>query len=330
MAELHHFSYGWVTPVLAYVMSALGCLLGFLIARKARRRAGAPRARLLAYASVAFGATGIWLAQTIALLGFSVAETTVAFDPVALGVGLAVAVLDIGTGLFIAGFGQRRWWRLMAAGVVIAMGTTATQYVTMSAIRVNGVIRYESNGLFVTMAVAVVVAAAALWFTTSLRRPRVNVVAAAVMAGALTAMHYVGEYSMEVYLGPSGAAVVAGIASVMLLVSVVVFGTTALALPGVLQRGNVPGMSCAPSTTTPAPTNSTPPSSTRSPRASRSAWPPRRLKRPAPSVPTPSGPGRPELRPSMRALLTLNGPKRVQSKRTRSQRSGAGRPGRRP
>ena len=96
MAEIHHLAYGWVNPVLAYVMSALGCLLGLLLMTKARARTGRRRVRLLAYAAVAIGGTGIWQMHFIAMLGFDVPATSIRYDPLRTAASLAIAVVVVG------------------------------------------------------------------------------------------------------------------------------------------------------------------------------------------------------------------------------------------
>src|SRR5438067_1252223 len=44
MAQVHHFEYGWVTPVFAYTISVLGSLLGLTSTARARTATGSRRA----------------------------------------------------------------------------------------------------------------------------------------------------------------------------------------------------------------------------------------------------------------------------------------------
>ena len=76
MAHLQHFAYGWATPVLAYLFSFLGCLLGLKATSRARMLpSGAVKARWLILAAWAIGGTGIWVMHFLAMIGFQVTGT---------------------------------------------------------------------------------------------------------------------------------------------------------------------------------------------------------------------------------------------------------------
>src|SRR3569833_1697492 len=71
--QVHHFTYGWITPAFAFAMSVLGSLLGLV--STARARAATDRRRrawLLVLAAWAIGGTGIWVVHFMAMIGFSV------------------------------------------------------------------------------------------------------------------------------------------------------------------------------------------------------------------------------------------------------------------
>src|SRR5262245_20764801 len=135
VAEVHHFAYGVVTPVVAYLMSVLGCLLGLLLMAKARLRRGRARNRLLIYAAVAIGGTGIWLMHFIAMLGFDVPASSLRYDPWLTAASLGIAVLVVGAGLFLAGHGRLGFWRLLGAGALIGVGTSAMHYTGVAGVR---------------------------------------------------------------------------------------------------------------------------------------------------------------------------------------------------
>jgi len=120
VAEVQHFAYGWVNPVVAYIMSVLGCLLGIMLATKAQARTGRRRVRLLIYASIAIGGTGVWQAHVIGLLGFAVPDSVVRYDPLPIAASLGIAIVVVGGGLFVAGFGSLHVWRLLVAGALLA------------------------------------------------------------------------------------------------------------------------------------------------------------------------------------------------------------------
>ena len=59
MLTAHNFSYGLVTPVLAYLMSCLGAFLGLRCTARARAVTGRERLRWLLLAALSIGTTGI-------------------------------------------------------------------------------------------------------------------------------------------------------------------------------------------------------------------------------------------------------------------------------
>ena len=90
LAEVNHFVFGPVSPVLALLSAALGCLLGIILATRSQKFTGRRRVRLLLYASISLGVTGIWQAKVVALLGLDVPATIVRYDPALLAASLGV------------------------------------------------------------------------------------------------------------------------------------------------------------------------------------------------------------------------------------------------
>lgn len=238
---VEQFAYGWVTPILAYVMSFVGCLLGFMITKQARWRTGTRRARLLGYASLAFGGTGVWLMNMVALLGLEVPATKIVYDPVALAISLGIAVVDLGVGLMIASTGRRAWLRRFIAAPIIALGAIATQYLTMSAVHVNGEITYGRQPFAITAGIGVVLGSVAVWAASGVRRLRFCGLAAAIIAAAMTTMHYFASGSMRVTPDYTQFAYTGGITPLMLLTPVILVGAVVLAMLAFFAIGNASG-----------------------------------------------------------------------------------------
>ena len=55
MPEIHHFAFGWINPVLAFVLSFLGVMLGLVLTSRSRDAVGATRTRWLGLAAVSVG-----------------------------------------------------------------------------------------------------------------------------------------------------------------------------------------------------------------------------------------------------------------------------------
>src|SRR5450432_3333302 len=103
MLTVHNFTYGLLTPGLAYVMSVLGSFLGLRCTARAQAHSdsGASRARWLILGAVSIGAAGVWVMHFIAMLGFSVAHETIRYNVPLTVLSMLIAVAVIGIGLFI-------------------------------------------------------------------------------------------------------------------------------------------------------------------------------------------------------------------------------------
>ena len=102
MAEVHHFDYGWITPIMAYCLSVLGSLLGLICTSRARRLSTArERSSWLVLAAVSIGGTGIWVMHFMAMIGFGVVGSEIRYDIAITALSVVVAVAVVGLGLFI-------------------------------------------------------------------------------------------------------------------------------------------------------------------------------------------------------------------------------------
>jgi len=61
LLHVNGFTYGPLTPLLAYFMAFLGSVIGLQSASRARAAAGASRVRWLTMGSLALGGTAIWV-----------------------------------------------------------------------------------------------------------------------------------------------------------------------------------------------------------------------------------------------------------------------------
>jgi NO-binding membrane sensor protein with MHYT domain len=224
MAHVQHFAYGWVTPVLAYLFSFLGSLLGLKATARARMLPGGPaKARWLMLAAWAIGGTGIWVMHFLAMIGFQVSDSQVRYDLPLTVASWLIAVLVVGIGLFIVGYGRRSFLKIIAAGVLTGIGVAAMHYTGMAAMRVDGSTHYDMQLVDASVLIAVVAAIVALWFTVTLRRSVAIVAAAAIMGVAVSGMHYTGMAALRVTLNNSAPEVTAGVSPFTLLVPIFVF-----------------------------------------------------------------------------------------------------------
>jgi NO-binding membrane sensor protein with MHYT domain len=210
MSHVHHFSYGLLTPVLAYIMSCIGSLLGLLFTARARAATGASRGSWLVLGALAIGGTGIWVMHFIAMLGFTIPRATIRYDvPLTLASAL-VAVAVVSVGLFTVGFGGSRRSTLLIGGALAGVGVASMHYLGMAAMRATAWVGYNLGLVALSVVIAVVAATVALWFTLQVRGLAATIAAALIMGVAVTGMHYTGMAAMRVRVDsgmpvPSGA-----------------------------------------------------------------------------------------------------------------------------
>src|SRR5262245_55844289 len=78
--EMHHFTYGAVNPVAAYVLAFVGSLLALGCTARARAATGnGRRIRWLVIGAITLGGA-IWLMHFVAILGFDVPDTPVRYS----------------------------------------------------------------------------------------------------------------------------------------------------------------------------------------------------------------------------------------------------------
>jgi len=220
--HLEHFTYGALTPILSYTLSVLGSLLGLLCTVRARAMTDrGRRARWLVLAAWAIGGTGIWVMHFMAMIGFSIPGYSIKYDIPTTIASWLIAMVVVAIGLFIVGFGKPSVIKILAAGVFTGVGVAAMHYSGMAAMRTSAVIRYDTNTVAASVAIAVVAATVALWFTVTLRRGIVIAAAALIMGIAVNGMHFTGMYALRVSPGEPKAIV--GILPIAFIAPIAVF-----------------------------------------------------------------------------------------------------------
>lgn len=208
MLEIDQFTYGWLTPVLAYVMSVVGSLLALRCMVRARANPG--RRGWTVTAAIALGGTGVWVMHFIGMLGFSVHGATIRYNiPITvLSAAIAVAVAWIGLTVVIRRPGDTA--TLLTGGAVTGLGVAAMHYAGMWAMNTDVSMEYNPWLVLASLLIAVVAATAALWFALHVQGVPATIGSALVMGIAVCGMHFTGMYAMQAQMSgdmhePSGA-----------------------------------------------------------------------------------------------------------------------------
>lgn len=221
MHHINHFSQGLITPLLAYLMSVIGSLLGLLFAARARGSRGAARVHWLIGAAFALGGTGIWVMHFIAMMGFTITLAPIRYDVVLTAFSAVVAVAVVGVGLLLVSYGGARPGPLLGGGLLTGLGVASMHYMGMWAMNTTVNLHYDPISVVLAMVIAVAAATTALWFTVRVRGMLRTIGAALLMGVAVTGMHYTGMFGMSVS-GSVGNEVPPGAAAVDFLVPVLV------------------------------------------------------------------------------------------------------------
>ncbi|MEV6768898.1 MHYT domain-containing protein [Nocardia sp. NPDC051030] len=208
MLEIDQFTYGWLTPALAYLMSVIGSLLALRCMVRARSQNG--HGGWVAIGAIALGGTGIWVMHFIAMLGFSVRDATIRYNvPITL-FSAAIAMGVVWLGLSIVVHRHAEAFALIVGGTITGLGVGAMHYSGMYAMKTDATVRYDPWIVMLSLAIAVFAATAALWFALHVRGILATIGAALIMGVAVCGMHYTGMFAMHAHVAehmhaPSGA-----------------------------------------------------------------------------------------------------------------------------
>lgn len=206
IGSMTEFGFGWLTPVLSYVMACVGAALGLRCMVRALATTGRAKRNWLLNGAVAIG-TGIWTMHFIAMLGFHVTGTDVRYDVPLTVLSLVVAILVVGIGVFAVGYSRSKVLAVLVGGLVAGVGVAAMHYVGMAAMRLSGMVGYDPLIVALSVVIAVVAATAALWATLNIRGPAAAFGASLVMGVAVSAMHYTGMAAVSVHVHEADSAV---------------------------------------------------------------------------------------------------------------------------
>jgi NO-binding membrane sensor protein with MHYT domain len=196
---IEHFSYGYLTLPIAFLVSMTGSALGLLVARHARRHDHAGRrAMWLIVAAFAIGGTGIWVMHFVAMVGFAVEDAALLYDPLLTTLSAFVAVAVVACGLLVIGLGRYSTLKLALAGLFAGAGVAAMHYLGMAAVSAEVVLTHRIGYVIAAVAIAVVAATTALWLSWRLERAASIWLGSVVMALAVNLMHYTAMFGVEV------------------------------------------------------------------------------------------------------------------------------------
>ncbi|MDQ0990265.1 MHYT domain-containing protein [Streptomyces sp. V3I7] len=193
------FSYGVVTPLVAYLMACLGGALGLRCTARSMLVTQAWRPLWLALGSAAIG-SGIWTMHFVGMMGFTVTGTPIHYDRPIMYASLGLAIVMVSIGIFIVGYRGAKGAALFTGGTITGLGIASMHYLGMAGVHVDGKFVYNTFTVAVSVLIGVVAATAALWAAGHVRGVLGSVGASLVMGLAVSGMHYTGMAALSVQL----------------------------------------------------------------------------------------------------------------------------------
>lgn len=227
------FSYGLVTPVVAFVMACLGSALGLRCVVRTVHHEPGWRVGWLALGAASLGC-GIWTMHFIAMIGFSVEQAPITYAVAPTVLSLIVAIVVVSAGVFIVGYRGAGTATLTVAGGITGLGVAAMHYLGMAAIQVDGIVNYDAFTVVLSVIIALVAATAALWAAVSVRGFLASLGASLVMGLAVSGMHYTGMAAVSVHLHNSSATAIGDHTGTSLLLPMLLGPFVFLLLAGVI------------------------------------------------------------------------------------------------
>ncbi|MEI7841765.1 MAG: response regulator [Gallionellaceae bacterium] len=184
---------------------------------------------------------GVWAMHFIGMLAFRL-ECGVTYDIWISGLSMLPGIFAAAVALDLIAKEKVSNYRLMFAGVIMALGIGVMHYAGMAAIQLDGILRYDFSLFLLSLVAAVVLAISALrlkFYIATLPSGRVRYVSSlfggVVMGGAISSMHYIamgaaffvnqhpdGEGPRIVAASPTMLAIaVAGVAIVLIMAGLI-------------------------------------------------------------------------------------------------------------
>lgn len=176
---------------------------------------------------------GIWAMHFVGMLAFDL-PIPLGYDLSITLLSLVIAIVTSGYALSVAARDSLPWQRLLGCATLMGLGIAAMHYAGMEALRMQPRISYDIPLFLLSVAVAIVAAALALYLAYALRNIhsglRIRRVGAAIFLGlGIAGMHYIGMAAANFPVGSVCLAATAGLDGRWLVVLVVVVSLGMLA-----------------------------------------------------------------------------------------------------
>lgn len=190
-------SYNWFLVSLSFLVAVFGSFTGLQITNGMKSSSSGPSPLWIIAAAVSLGGGAIWTMHFIGMLAYQV-PMDIGYLPGPTFASLAVAIISVGIGVYIAVSGKLSVVRLLGAGLFTGLAVAGMHYLGMEAMVMPGsTMTYDKTLVGVSIAIAIVAATVALWLAVNLKGTAIMLGSAVVMAVAVCGMHYTGMAAMK-------------------------------------------------------------------------------------------------------------------------------------
>lgn len=197
-------SYQPVLVSLSFLISVIGSFAALRLGKLIPLLEPEDRLPWILGASFALAGGAIWSMHFIAMLAFDMGMA-VSYDIPVTALSMVLAWAVTGIGFLVMSQDASSRWRLAAAAVLMGCGVASMHYTGMAAMRMAATIEYDVTLVSVSVVIAVVASAAALWLAFHLERSWQMAIAAVIMGVAVCGMHYTGMAAATFHHDPSMA-----------------------------------------------------------------------------------------------------------------------------
>jgi len=194
-------TYEWAGVGFSVLAAFLGSLLALVCARRIVRVDGTLDQAMLACAAVSLGGIAIWSMHFIGMAAYRL-PIAINYNIVLTAISLAAAIVISAAALYLAGgrsFNRKGW---LAGALLAGIGVCVMHYLGMYAMTMRADMSMDPGLVAASIVIAIGAAAAALWLAFNLKQFVHQLIAAAVMAVAVCAMHYTGMAAADMICTP--------------------------------------------------------------------------------------------------------------------------------
>ncbi len=140
------------------------------------------------FAAIALGGIGIWSMHVVGMTAYKGGEF--GYDGLFTLLSFVIPIGAIHAGLWMVVGSQFNYVKLIVAGIIVGLAVVVMHYTGIAAMEAT--ISYDMTLVYVSIAIAVVAATAALWLMVHVSGFVQTLFAALVMGVAVCGMHYTG------------------------------------------------------------------------------------------------------------------------------------------